>query len=700
MLLNRSFRTRRIFASLSFLFLWAIGASAIETPQPLCAEVLSNGDVVISWQAPDDPDGEFFSYLLYVLNPAGDPVLINEITNYATTSFTHLAADADTFSRTYFLQLKSGAGGEIVSESSPPIHTMLLEVTAGGANAFAFLSWNPVFDTIPAATSTALYEIYRENAPGDWVLVGTKPFGEEFYVDTVQGLCYDPPQNINYRVQLADSSGCSSVSGIDGDLLTDATGPRPPEIETVTVDTVTGNVIIYWYPSPEEDTDGYFVQDNTDPDLYINVGHIEDPAIAEFMDAGAPTSPQRYLVIAYDSCGNDESFNIAHETMYLEAQLRECDKEVDMTWTPYIGWEEGILMYAVQASENGGAYEIIQTNSPGNRELTMSVNPFSEYCFRIVAYSVGDQRPSITNTVCIEITYPQTPEYVYLNRVDVIADNLIEVNMLPDNNAFEMDYRLERKSETDNAFQELGIILPGSDGLYSYLDTDVFTQDRKYQYRIAAFDFCQNFHSYSNVSGNVLLRATENSGDPESDADQDYLSMLQWNQYSSWNGGVSEYQVFRALGRDGEYEPLTTISGTYYEDDVFDLIDTHGEFCYYIVARENFNEFGRADTVRSNISCAVQKPLLWIPNAFMVGGYNDIFMPVAGYLDFDRYQMQIFSRWGKEMFTSNDIKVGWDGSYKGSVAQEGIYIYVITFRAGNGQTIEETGSVMLLNANN
>jgi len=236
--------------------------------------------------------------------------------------------------------------------------------------------------------------------------------------------------------------------------------------------------------------------------------------------------------------------------------------------------------------------------------------------------------------------------------------------------------------------------------LYSYLDTDVFTQDRKYQYRIAAFDFCQNFHSYSNVSGNVLLRATENSGDLESDADQDYLSMLQWNQYSSWNGGVSEYQVFRALGRDGEYEPLTTISGTYYEDDVFDLIDTHGEFCYYIVARENFNEFGRADTVRSNISCAVQKPLLWIPNAFMVGGYNDIFMPVAGYLDFDRYQMQIFSRWGKEMFTSNDIKVGWDGSYKGSVAQEGIYIYVITFRAGNGQTIEETGSVMLLNANN
>lgn len=677
-----------------FLQMWSVEVIAQDVPVPRCANVQADGSVILSWQPHNDPGNLFYSYMVYVIDPAtGNEIELAEILDYNNTEYTHAGADAQNQMRTYFLRVKSGDTGQIISDNSPEIHTMLLDVTAAVGATQAILTWNPPFEEIPQ-TSSGTYVVYRENAPGDWQEVGATVFGDEIFVDTVQGICNDPPALINYRVEMTDNSGCTNVSSIGGDLLTDGTGPTPPEIETVTIDTITGNVIICWYPSPDSDTDGYIVQDNTDPDQFITIYDDDNTEETCFEHDVTPDQPKTYLVIAFDDCGNDASFGTAHQTMFLSGELEECEQEVSLSWTPYVGWDEGVAFYEVQVSENGGDFEVAQTNSPGNTQHTIEVNPFSEYCFRIFAYSQGMQQPSVANTFCLEATYPQTPEFVYLTEVDVTPENSIIVQMLPDNDAFMMDYRLERKAFNESEFEEIGIMAPGADELYQYIDEDVLPNELRYEYRIAAYDFCANFHSYSNVSSNVLLSANEDN--------EEYLSKLKWNNYEIWDGGVSEYEIYRALGRDGNYELLTTVPGnvSYYEDDVYELIDTHGEFCYYVRATENTNSFDRADTLRSNVSCAVQKPLLWIPNAFMIGGENEIFKPVAGYLDFDRYSMQIYSRWGKQMFESRDIEVGWNGYHKGSVAPEGAYIYVISFRAGDGQTIEETGYVILLNALN
>jgi gliding motility-associated-like protein len=683
------------FIAVIFLTLTALSLHAVNAPVPRCAEVQETGEVVLSWQPPSDPGGLFFSYVIYVEDLAtGDPVQIGEILDFNNTTFVDDDAFAQDFVRTYYLQTKSGNTGQLESNLSPPIQTMLLETTAGNQNALAYLSWNaPFVDFINS--SSGLYNIYRENLDNEWIQVGTTVFGNELFIDTVQGICHDPPANINYRVEMTDNSGCLNVSSIDGADLTDGTGPTPPIIETVSIDTLTGNVLLCWYPSPESDTQGYFIQDNTDPTQYITVGNNTEPDSVCFLHTVTPGGPKKYLVIAYDECGNDQSFGIGHETMHLTAQLQECDQQVDLSWTAYIGWQQGVLLYEVQASQDGGEFEIIQTNSPGNRTLTVDVNPFTDYCFRVRAMSQGPQRSSFSNTVCLETTYPQTPEFSYLNGVTVTPDNLILVTYLDDEEAFMMDYRLERKAPVDMDFEEIGIMQPNLfTGLYEFLDEEVNPQNNQYQYRVAAYDFCNNFHSYSNVSRNMLLNAFEDN--------EDYLSKLDWTSYQIWDGGVSEYTIYRSLGRQGPFEPLITTSGnvSYYEDDVFELIDSHGEFCYYIEARENFNSFGRADSVRSNVACAEQDPLFWIPNAFMVGGYNDIFKPVAGYVDFERYEMQIFSRWGKLMFRSAEINVGWNGYHNGSVAPEGAYIYVISYTTGAGKRVEETGYVILLNGFN
>lgn len=678
--------------------LWGAVVNALDPPVPLCAEVQGSGDVQLSWEPPSDPGNLFFSYLVFVEDVVtGDLVQIGEVFDYANPTFFHAGADAQLFSRTYVLQVRWGVSGQLESELSNPIYTMLVETTAGNLNALAYIAWNPPFDEY-INSSSGLYNVLRENAPGDWVQIGTTVFGQEIFIDTVQGICNDPPANINYRVQMMDNSGCTNVSSIDGAMLTDGTGPTPPIIETVSVDTLTGNILVCWYPSPESDTQGYFIQDNTDPDDFVTVGNNEEPDSLCFIHEVTPQGPKRYLVIAYDECDNDQSFGVGHESMQLTAQLRECDQEMDLSWTPYIGWEQGALLYEVQASENGAEFEVIQTNSPANLTLTVAVNPFSEYCFRIKAQSQGPQRVSFSNTTCVESTYPQTPEFSYLNRVDVRPENLIEVNFLPDSDAFMMDYRMERKGPTDADFEEIGTLQPNAlTGLYEFIDEDVDPRKNQYQYRVAAYDFCNNFDGYSNVSRNVLLNAFE-----DNENNEERINKLNWTSYQIWNGGVSEYTIFRSLGRQGTFEPLVTLSGnaSVYEDDVSELYDLHGEFCYYIKARENTNQYGREDTLRSNIACAEQEPLFWVPNAFTVGGYNPIFKAEAAYLDFESYEMQIFSRWGKQMFRSADIDVGWNGYHNGSIAPEGSYIYVITYTTGAGKKVEKIGYVILLNTFN
>ncbi len=68
-----------------------------------------------------------------------------------------------------------------------------------------------------------------------------------------------------------------------------------------------------------------------------------------------------------------------------------------------------------------------------------------------------------------------------------------------------------------------------------------------------------------------------------------------------------------------------------------------------------------------------------IPSGFSPNGdgLNDIFKPTL--INFQDYSMSIHNRWGEAIFESNDVNVGWDGTYKGELVQSGVYLYSIRF---------------------
>lgn len=91
---------------------------------------------------------------------------------------------------------------------------------------------------------------------------------------------------------------------------------------------------------------------------------------------------------------------------------------------------------------------------------------------------------------------------------------------------------------------------------------------------------------------------------------------------------------------------------------------------------------------------------VFIPNTFTPNGdgINERFQPsFAGPVD--EFQMDIFDRWGEVIHSTDDRNAGWDGMFNGTLSQDGVYIWRISYRvlAAEGVKAETlTGHVNLL----
>lgn len=89
-----------------------------------------------------------------------------------------------------------------------------------------------------------------------------------------------------------------------------------------------------------------------------------------------------------------------------------------------------------------------------------------------------------------------------------------------------------------------------------------------------------------------------------------------------------------------------------------------------------------------------------VPNAFKPGGVNSIFRAYASSLDaINNFNMYIYNRWGQQIFVSNDINVGWDGTIDGKEAPGDVYVWLVTYdveRVGKIEKVAYKGNVVLL----
>jgi len=105
-----------------------------------------------------------------------------------------------------------------------------------------------------------------------------------------------------------------------------------------------------------------------------------------------------------------------------------------------------------------------------------------------------------------------------------------------------------------------------------------------------------------------------------------------------------------------------------------------------------------SDTVRiieEMCVCAWMIPDAFTPNG---DGRNDLFRVVfQSGCPVNDYQMRVYDRWGKMVYTTTDPRGGWDGSVRGMAAGAGVYMYEVSFAGGTNRKAQfQKGDITLI----
>lgn len=127
-------------------------------------------------------------------------------------------------------------------------------------------------------------------------------------------------------------------------------------------------------------------------------------------------------------------------------------------------------------------------------------------------------------------------------------------------------------------------------------------------------------------------------------------------------------------------------------------LHTYQEWGTFIVTLNANNAFNCPGQYQQIV---VVKPsfTFYLPNAFTPDGdqHNQVFIAKTWGIQEKGFHFEIYNRWGELIFETNDINVGWDGTYKGAEqAQDGVYIWKVNFRDLTDNKLELVGHVNLL----
>lgn len=659
-------------------------------PISYCAnvELTAGGYVFLSWDAPI-PIGDVVSYTIYKFDGT-NYVPINTTFDQNVLSYDDQTGNPLTGIQQYYI-VSNGSDGSISGQVL--ISTIFLEVGRTNDFSIALLEWNTPLDPLPPGTS-AIIERKIDGIDLDFVAIETLTGFQEAYQDTLFGLCTptdDIKVQVEYRIAFVHGT-CTMHSNEARNEFKDKLAPERPIIETVTVDPFTGDVLVYWYPISAPDLFRYLVQRWISQTVANNAGFVYPGNPTELLYADAPENQASLMqVISFDDCGNDQSADTQVSTMFIQSSYQTCDTTTQIFWNTYEGWEEGVEKYTLHVDEDGDGFATEYVISNDTSEYSLNITPNSEYCFYVVANSNGDQRESTSNMTCLVAQYPEPIEEGknYISKVSTISDNEIEIELLQDADAQGIMYELWR-SVSGSTFRLMSTYEQTPDASIIVSDFDVNADITVYTYKWKAFDGCGLELTESNESSNIVLKAEPSR--------IGLANKLSWNAYEGWDGGVLGYDIYRKLGSESEFTLHQSVGPNVlvFREDVESFMLEEGLFCYKVVAIEGANNFDKTEESFSNEACATQEPLMWIPNAIVINGFNDEFAPVAGFINFQSYQMEIRNKAGLILFETENIEEGWNGTYKGHAVREDYCLYIIVYRDGAGQNYVKQGVVYVL----
>ena len=128
-------------------------------------------------------------------------------------------------------------------------------------------------------------------------------------------------------------------------------------------------------------------------------------------------------------------------------------------------------------------------------------------------------------------------------------------------------------------------------------------------------------------------------------------------------------------------------------DDCSEIYVIPNQATVYVVDGVDGNSCHNYDTVLVDISGYME---VFIPNIFSPNndGFND-YLVVDGPRLFN-YQIEIFDRWGKRVFLSNEQKDSWDGRFNGNFLAPQTFVYMVKGETVLGEEIKLSGNITII----
>ena len=653
--------------------------SQVAAPQLRCISVTSPTSAVISWVIPSDPANLFTQYQVWTsATQSGIYTMIGTINTYTQTTFTHAPANVGLQSQYYYLTTVSGTYTSVPSDT---IRSIYLNISNPG-NGVVGLNWNAI--KIPLLlTSSPTYTVSREAPAGVWspIYIGNKlNFKDTIYICKVF---------YNYKVEISDSYGCVSLSNIIGDTCYNVQSPNILVLDSVSVNS-SGQAVIGWPPASSSDVVSYIIYSVSPGNFLTGLDTIYGYNNTSFTYTGsaAGTSSEGYCIAAIDSCGNYSIPSISHNSIFLNAPTYDlCTRTASFAWTSYSNLPKGILNYDIYCSINGSTYTIIGSTISTSFSHSGLI-PGYLYCYIIRVKNTDLSISASSNVQCVTASGLPGPTYAYINSVSVITENKqVEIAYTIDNinpysgcNIYKSEDGL---TFTKLAFVPYSIVTP-----QKYLDKNVKTTEKNYYYKIQIADNCNNPGVWSDTSKTIVLHVSN-------EKENIFYNTLTWDDYTLWNAGVESFNIYRAVNGIFDPNPISNVpfATKTYVDDVQNLVSDQGKFSYYVEAVEGIgNIYGFKDVAKSNPADAYLEVSIFVPNAFAPKGINNVWLPIAQYVEKTDYKVMVFNRWGTKVFETTNDTEGWTGD----AATDEVYVYLIEYKNARGEFIQLKGHLNII----
>lgn len=479
--------------------------------------------------------------------------------------------------------------------------------------------------------------------------------------------------NTNWRYYITVLHLCDGAdSATSNTVLLDNTYPLTIELDSLSYDLNTQDIIAGWSPNPSPDNKGYelydynYISESADS-IGTTIGYTIN--ITNLRIGNFPV-----VLSSYDSCNLTSVFSTPHRAVKLDGLLDTCDRSISLVWNKYQGWD-AIDSQILHVSINGGPFvRDTALSSFTNSFIYKEVQLGDTLDFYIRTHRRSSSVSSTSSKLTFKTRELIIPTHLYLSWVTVNDNAPLKSTISLSWNSSKLndirEFNIQRKLGTNSYSPILSLNPTLNKTEYVISDNNTNADLYVYTYRTLAINKCYDTVLISNESSNVLLNI---------------IPSQIHTAYNGWENGVSSYEF--------QYTKDRSTWNTQYSSTAPILLEqTDSIGCYRISATENQNTYGYSSLSHSNITCRFDSLKFYVTTAIAPDGINNKFTITGQGIDYYKSTYDIYNRWG-ELINRSNIKQPWYALYQNSPVQSGIYIYIAHMYGVLGEYQKDSGTI-------